>query len=108
MLARLDQREQEGYVRMDVELSLRLPDSEASREQRFDPAAGLVYIATPDNKNYLGAASTSAIAQQVMAARGPSGPNLEYVLKLAEALRGVGAEDAHVEELVAALRAGPL
>lgn len=105
VLTRLDQREQQGYVRMEVELSLRHPDSGTGHEKRFAPAAGLVYIATSDNKDYLGAAAMSAIAQQVMAARGPSGPNLEYVLKLAEALRAVGAEDAHVEELVAALRA---
>ena len=105
VLTRLDQREQQGYVRMEVELSLCHPDSGTGHEKRFAPAAGLVYIATSDNKDYLGAAAMSAIAQQVMAARGPSGPNLEYVLKLAEALRAVGAEDAHVEELVAALRA---
>ena len=105
VLARLDQREQQGYVRMDVELTLCHPDSGTAHENRFAPAAGLVYIATPDNKDYLGPAAISAIAQQVMAARGPSGSNLDYVLKLAEALRAVDAEDAHVEELVAALRA---
>ena len=105
VLARLDKREQQGYVRMDVELSLCHPDRGVVHEKRLAPTAGLVYIATPDNKDYLGAAAISAIAQQVMAARGPSGRNLEYVLKLAEALRAVGAEDAHVEELVAALGA---
>ena len=105
VLARLDQREGQGYVRMEVELSLRYPESGAAHEKRFAQAAALVYIATPDNKNYLGPAATWAIAQQVMAARGPSGPNLEYVLKLAEALRAMDAEDAHVDELVAALGA---
>jgi cation transport protein ChaC len=37
---------------------------------------------------------------------GPSGPNVEYVLRLAEALRSIGAppeEDEHVFELAALL-----
>lgn len=105
VLARLDEREQQGYVRREVQLSLQDRDSGSTRDSRFAPTAGLVYIATSDNKDYLGPADTSVISEQVLAARGPSGPNLEYVLKLAEALRGLGAEDVHVEELVVALRA---
>ena len=59
-------------------------------------AEGLVYIATPDNPNYLGPAAPAAIARQVRASVGPSGPNDEYVLRLAEALRAIGARDDHV------------
>jgi cation transport regulator ChaC len=37
----------------------------------------------------------------VLRSHGPSGPNREYVLRLAEALRGIGADDSHVFELAA-------
>ncbi|MEW5310397.1 MAG: hypothetical protein WDW38_002198 [Sanguina aurantia] len=50
----------------------------------------LVYIASTDttrNVNYLGPATLSAIARQVAGATGPSGPNCEYVFRLAENMR---------------------
>ncbi len=56
----------------------------------------LVYIATPGNPNYLGPAPLEDIAAQVCASSGPSGHNVEYVTRLAEALRGMSAEDDHV------------
>lgn len=51
----------------------------------------LVFIAShsPANANWLGHASREAIAQQVAQAVGPSGPNWEYVYRLAAALREV-------------------
>ena len=51
----------------------------------------LVFIAShsPANANWLGQASREAIAQQVARAVGPSGPNWEYVYRLAAALREV-------------------
>ena len=33
---------------------------------------------------------------QIVRSHGPSGPNVEYVLRLAEALRAMGVVDAHV------------
>jgi len=52
----------------------------------------LVYIATdgPQNVNYLGPAPLQDIAQQAATAVGPSGPNYEYILRLADAMREVG------------------
>ncbi len=47
----------------------------------------LVYIALESNSNYLGPAPVKEIAQQVINSKGPSGPNTEYVLKLAEWMR---------------------
>ena len=59
----------------------------------YDGGAGaLVYIATPDrtkNINWLGEAPVEALAAQIAAAHGPSGPNNEYVFRLAAAMRQV-------------------
>jgi cation transport regulator ChaC len=66
-----------------------------------EPVAGLVYLATPENPNYLGPAPLDAIASQVRASTGPSGGNVEYVESLAHALREMGAADEHVFALAA-------
>jgi cation transport regulator ChaC len=96
VLAALDRRERGGYERHQVVLDF--PQDRGRRE------LGLVYVATPANPNYLGPRALDEIAQQVRTARGPSGPNLDYVLRLAEALREMGAEDAHVFGLEQMLR----
>jgi cation transport regulator ChaC len=94
----LDHREQGGYERRRVELQLATSAETRSR------AEGIVYFATPENPNYLGEAPLHEIAAQVRRSAGPSGPNLEYVPRLAESLRALGAEDDHVFALEAALR----
>jgi cation transport regulator ChaC len=53
----------------------------------------LCYIASSDttrNTNYLGPASHEELVQQIARSKGPSGPNSEYLLKLASAMREVG------------------
>jgi cation transport regulator ChaC len=90
----LDHREQGGYDRRDVTIRFR----------GRAPVAGLVYVATPDNPNYLGPAPLEAIAAQVRASSGPSGVNVEYVEALARALHEMDAEDEHVFALAALLR----
>jgi cation transport regulator ChaC len=98
VLANLDHRERGGYERLELALSF----------GSGTPAHGLVYIATPRNPNYLGPAPLEAIAAQVSRARGPSGSNAEYVLRLADALRDLGFHDDHVFELERLVRgAGP-
>ncbi|MEE8334142.1 MAG: gamma-glutamylcyclotransferase [Alphaproteobacteria bacterium] len=87
VLSHLDYREKGGYRVERVALKFGRP---------ADIAEGLVYIATPDNPNYLGPAPPAAIARQVRASAGPSGPNDEYVLRLADALREFGVRDEHV------------
>lgn len=86
VLATLDHRERGGYTRL--ELAIRLDDA---RE-----LSALTYVATPDNPNWLGPAPLPAIARQIAGCRGPSGDNLEYLLRLAAALRDEGADDPHV------------
>ena len=65
-----------------------------------------MYHATSANPNYLGPAPQEAIAAQVRGAHGPSGSNVEYVVRLAESLRTLGAEDEHVFDLAARVRTG--
>lgn len=86
VFAYLDHREKNGYLRRRVTLGF---DDGSSAE-------GLVYIADPANAAYLGPAPESAIARHVATAAGPSGPNRDYLLRLAEALRTLEADDPHV------------
>ncbi len=95
VLAKLDYREKGGYRLADVSIRFAGPDGGA--------ADGLVYLATAENPNYLGPAELADIAAQVRASCGPSGDNVEYVLRLAGALRALGAEDDHVFALEALL-----
>jgi cation transport regulator ChaC len=96
VLARLDHREKGGYARVETEVDLLDRASDGPAVVR-----ALIYIATPDNPNYLGPASEREIAEQVLASAGPSGPNDEYVLRLAAALDEVGHPDPHVEAVAA-------
>jgi cation transport regulator ChaC len=84
--ASLDVREKNGYLRLATELTL-----DDGRHVN-----GLVYIATPANAAFLGAASEREIALHVSRSHGPSGANRDYVLHLADALRQLGADDPHV------------
>ncbi len=91
----LDHREKNGYERIAV--TMRFADGEA--------AEGVVYRAPEDNPAWLGPAPLDDVAAHIARSAGPSGSNREYVLELAEALRALGEEDAHVFELEARLRA---
>jgi cation transport protein ChaC len=82
----LDHREKNGYLRLATDIYF----EDGSSEE------GLVYIATEDNAAFLGEASELAIARQIGTSSGPSGPNREYLMNLAHALRELGMDDAHV------------
>jgi cation transport regulator ChaC len=92
--AHLDHREKNGYLRLVTEIQFDDGDS----------VEGLVYIATQENAAYLGPASERDIACQIARSRGPSGPNSEYLLELAKALRALGKPDPHVFEIERYLR----
>lgn len=102
----LDDRERGGYQRMAVRISFR-GDATATAPVALD-AVGVTYVATEENPNFLGPANLDAIAAQIQASEGPSGHNLEYVLRLADELRAMGAEDEHVFALERILRTPPL
>jgi cation transport protein ChaC len=86
VIADLDYRERGGFDRKDVTVEFRDRDG----------VQALVYVATERNPNFLGPAPDAEIAAQIRGAHGPSGPNTEYALELAAALRGIDAEDDHV------------
>jgi len=90
VLAQLDHREQGGYEQLRI--PLHFSDTEST--------VGISWHATARNEHYLGEAAIPDIARQVSKARGPSGTNTEYVLKLHAALNELGAGDAHVTDLV--------
>lgn len=85
---RLDHRERGGFDRKEVTVGFRDPEC--------PPVRAIVYVATERNPNYLGPATDAEIAAQIRRAQGPSGPNAEYALELAAALRRIGADDDHV------------
>ncbi|WP_437581164.1 gamma-glutamylcyclotransferase [Sorangium sp. So ce887] len=93
VLRALDHREKGGYARCDVPLYLEAAHPEPA------PRTAVVYMATPDNPDYLGEAPLAELAAQVLASRGPSGSNVEYLLRLAEALASMDANDEHVTAL---------
>jgi glutathione-specific gamma-glutamylcyclotransferase len=90
VIQELDERERGGYLRTVTEIAL-----EPGGLRR----SAIVYVAAADNPNYLGPASLGELVAQVRSSSGPSGGNLEYVMRLAAALREHGLEDAHVFEL---------
>lgn len=95
VLVSLDHREKGGYERHTVDAIL----------ENGDTIAALVYVATERNPNYLGPAPIDEVVAQVITSRGPSGHNAEYVMRLADALREMHADDPHVLEVDARVRA---
>ena len=91
----LDERESGGFERLSLELDF----GTAVRA----PAQALVYVAPSGNPNFLGPAALDEMASQILRARGKSGSNAEYVLRLASALRELDAEDEHVFDVAARL-----
>ena len=55
-----------------------------------------MYVAGPDNSDYLGPADEVDIVTQILSAQGPSGTNREYLSNLASSLRTLGVSDSHV------------
>lgn len=93
----LDFREKNGYERRFVTF---YPLEESVKP---DPIENIViYVATKENDSYAGHRSDlNDIASQILEACGPSGPNIEYVYRLAEAMRHLFPDhkDEHLFEL---------
>ena len=95
VLSHLDYREKGGYDRLAIEITFSNTDS----------VHGITYHATQDNPNFLGEASDSKIAQQIINSHGPSGSNIEYLDKLHESLKEMNASDPHVTSIANHARA---
>ena len=93
MLAHLDYREKNGYERHNVVIHFATTH-----------VSGIVYIANRQNTAFLGDAPLEAIAAQICRCEGPSGTNVEYLLKLTDALKNLRIEDDHVFQLAALVR----
>ncbi len=80
-----------------------LPSAAAASDFKASAAEpsvkALIYLATSSNEEYLGPAPMAVMAQQIASSVGPSGPNYEYLYRLAAALREMGVVDPHVNEL---------
>jgi cation transport regulator ChaC len=90
----LDYREKNGYERIAVEITF-----------ESGPVNGIVYRAAEQNHAFLGPAPAAEMAAQINRCAGPSGSNRDYVLELANALRGMGYSDSHVFEVESWLEA---
>jgi len=53
----------------------------------------ILFNALQSNKNFLGSASTEALAKQIYASTGPSGHNVEYVTRLTDYIRAFIPEE---------------
>jgi cation transport protein ChaC len=97
-LAYLEEREKQYDARLRVDLF--------KPNDRATPVVerALVFVATPANVNYLGAAPLEDIAQTIAHARGPSGPNWQYLCMLAEGMRAWGVIDGELFQLEALVK----
>ena len=90
-MAYLNHREKGGYTLHDVQFY--------PKDTKIIKFPVYVYIATESNEEFLGDAPMTDIAKQIATSHGPSGPNSEYLLNLAETVREMGVEDEHLFEL---------
>jgi cation transport regulator ChaC len=93
VVAALDHREHNGYARHRVTVQ--------PHDRGAPMVDALVYIATADNPSFRGHQPVSEVAGIVRTAVGPSGPNREYVQRLAEAMASLGVDDEHLRALMA-------
>ena len=105
--AYLDDREKNGYTPMWAPI---LGYYGTSEEPQVLVPEALVYVGLPDNEAFVGPQPLDELAERIHTCHGPSGPNHEYLLRLAEAVRILTPEskDNHLfslEEKVLALKA---
>lgn len=108
--AYLDHREKNGYTPIwEPIYGFREGKDDDDKPHVLVPQA-LVYVGLPGNEAFIGPTPLDALAERIASCHGPSGPNYEYLLRLAEAVRTLTphSEDFHLftlEEKVLALQA---
>lgn len=101
VIRHLDFREKNGYEKRVVTF-YPYPDQSAAAMRDI-----VIYIATKENGSFAGHIhEIEAISKQIFEAHGPSGPNREYVFRLADAMRQLFPNecDEHLFELEAHLK----
>ena len=88
ILVELDERERAGFERTEVELVV-----EGGR------LAATTYVAASGNPHFLGPAPLEIVAGEIAQRHGPSGSNVDYLRRLAHALRAIGTDSDHVFEV---------
>ncbi|XP_011869821.1 PREDICTED: putative glutathione-specific gamma-glutamylcyclotransferase 2 [Vollenhovia emeryi] len=65
-----------------------------------------IYIGEEDNPNFAGMENLDTLARHILVSRGLSGPNVEYLYKLASAMRTIapGVQDEHLFALETAVK----
>lgn len=84
VLNHLDYREKGGYKRMTVTFY--------PKEENVEPFEITIYLGNSDNINYAGEADLDTIAEQILHSVGPSGSNVEYIMKLANVMREIAPD----------------
>mmetsp|Transcript_29792 Transcript_29792/g.68910 ORF Transcript_29792/g.68910 Transcript_29792/m.68910 type:complete len:199 (-) Transcript_29792:39-635(-) len=92
VVAYLDHREKGGYSCCVADFFT----SESDQEPQLQVSC---YMALPANEEWLGPAPARDIASQICKSVGPSGPNTEYLLRLAECIRSLNLQDPHIFEI---------
>ncbi|XP_039955886.1 glutathione-specific gamma-glutamylcyclotransferase 1 isoform X2 [Bactrocera tryoni] len=88
-----------GYIVLETKFFPRVASFDTPFSGEAVPV--LVYVATPDNCHWLGEDTADNIAEQIVNCRGPSGHNVEYLLRLADFIREEIPDvvDTHLFEL---------
>ncbi|EDO40292.1 predicted protein [Nematostella vectensis] len=68
------------------------------QDQSLEPFNALLYAATPENSLYFGKETPEKLALQIVSAHGVSGPNVEYLFRIADFMRSKvpQVEDKHL------------
>lgn len=110
-LAALEVREKQYDLRLELPVHVVAPGPDGKvggRAPTGEVIHALAYVGSPDrarNANYAGPpASVAAAADQILRAEGPSGPNTEYLFKIADFMRSIGIECPETFALEAAVR----
>lgn len=96
-----------GYITEYTKFYPRHASDEATdAEQNGAAFPALLYVATDANRHWMGDNDATTIARQIVECRGPSGHNVEYLMRLAFFMRDEvpGADDEHLFELEAIVR----
>lgn len=94
VIEHLDFREKNGYERCLVQFH---PLDSGNADETIDNI--VIYVATKDNDSYAGHRNDlNDIANQIFDAHGPSGPNREYLYRLADAMRQLFPNVSHYDE----------